>query len=216
MSSPVRSGRMDVTVGEDGLKRCLWGASTPEYRTYHDDEWGRPQGDDRRVYEKLCLEGFQAGLSWITILRKRDAFREAFAFFDPEIVAKFDETDVVRLLGDARIVRHRGKIEAAVSNARATTALQAENVSLAGLVWSHRPVRERVPSRMSELPSVTPESQALSKVLRGRGFSFVGPTTVYSTMQSLGVVNDHLKGCHWRTVIDRERLRFSIPDVAAP
>ncbi|HUA94656.1 MAG TPA: DNA-3-methyladenine glycosylase I [Acidimicrobiales bacterium] len=212
---PVRFDPVGLTTGEDGLERCSWGATTPDYRAYHDDEWGRPEGDDRRVYEKLCLEGFQAGLSWITILRKRDAFREAFAAFDPAAVATFGEADVSRLLADARIVRHRGKIEATIANARATIALQAEGVSLAGLVWSHRPATERVPGQFSELPSATPESRALSKALRSRGFSFVGPTTVYSTMQALGIVNDHLEGCHWRAVVGRQRSRFSIPAVNA-
>lgn len=202
---------MDVTLGEDGLLRCSWGDSTPEYRAYHDTEWGRPVGDDQRVYEKLCLEGFQAGLSWITILRKRDGFRDAFASFDPATVASFDDSDVNRLLADARIVRHRAKIGAAIANARATVALQSEGGTLARLVWSHQPARRTLPIRMSDLPAVTPESKELAKTLRAHGFAFVGPTTVYSAMQSLGVVNDHLRDCHWRTVVDQERSRFTIP-----
>ena len=204
---------MELTTGDDGLARCSWGASTPELLAYHDNEWGRPVGADDRVYEKLCLEGFQAGLSWLTILRKRDAFREAFASFDPAVVANFDDADVDRLLADPRIVRNRAKIVATIANARAAMDLRAQGLSLAGMVWSHRPARAHAPKRLADLPSSTPESKALSKVLRGRAFAFVGPTTVYSTMQSVGVINDHLKGCHWRTVIDDELLRFSIPAV---
>lgn len=202
---------MDVT-GDDGLARCSWGAATPEYRAYHDTEWGRPVGDDSRVYEKLCLEGFQAGLAWITILRKRQGFRDAFASFDPATVARFDETDIERMLADTRIVRHRQKIAAAISNARATMELHDQGVSLAGLVWSHRPRDARPPRLMADLPSSTPGSTALSKELRGHGFAFVGPTTVYAAMQGLGVVNDHLKGCHWRAVVETERSTFSIPE----
>lgn len=202
----------DIVVGDEGLSRCAWGASTPEYRAYHDDEWGRPVGDERRIYEKLCLEGFQSGLSWITILHKREGFRSAFASFDPDAVARFDDADVSRLLADARIVRHRAKILAAITNARATIALRDAGTSLAALVWRHRPAdRVDPPESMSELASITPESTALSAELRRRGFAFVGPTTVYSTMQSLGVVNDHLRGCHWRDVVDAERAKFAIP-----
>jgi DNA-3-methyladenine glycosylase I len=201
----------DLTVGEDGLVRCAWGASTPEYRLYHDTEWGRPVGDDNRMYEMLCLEGFQAGLSWLTILRKRDGFRDAFAGFDPTVVASFQIADVDRLAADARIVRHRGKIAAAVTNAQATLALWDEGISLAGLVWHHRPAGLRVPRRLSDLPPTSPEAKALSAELRRRGFAFVGPTTVYAAMQALGVVNDHLEGCHGRAVTERDRAGFAIP-----
>jgi DNA-3-methyladenine glycosylase I len=200
-----------VLAGEDGRTRCAWGSSTAEYRDYHDLEWGRPVGDENRIYEKLCLEGFQSGLSWITILRKRPAFREAFAGFDPARVAVFGPEDVERLLCDAGIVRHRGKIEAAVKNARAIQGLHAEGVSLAGLVWSHRPVQESAPLVVGDVPPSTDESKALSKELRKRGFAFVGPTTVYSAMQSLGVVNDHFAGCDWRVVCEEERSRFGVP-----
>lgn len=203
----------DLTVGDDGFARCPWGASSAEYRAYHDDEWGRPQGDDSRVYEKLCLEGFQAGLSWITILRKREAFREVFAGFDPEVVARFGDDDVDRLVTDARIIRHRGKITAAVTNARATVALWDQGISLAGLVWQHRPEVLVVPRRMSDLVPTSAEAKALSKDLRKRGFAFVGPTTAYAAMQALGIVNDHLEGCHWREVVEGERLGFAIPTV---
>jgi DNA-3-methyladenine glycosylase I len=209
MSESSRS--VEVVVGDDGLARCPWGASSSEYRAYHDDEWGRPVGDDDRVYEKLCLEGFQAGLSWLTILRKRDAFRRAFAAFDPEVVARFDGADVDRLVGDPRIVRHRAKIVAAITNAKATVALRTSGIPLAALVWRYRPAAEEPRVRTSDVPSSTPESVALSKTLRRHGFTFVGPTTVYAAMQSLGVVNDHLVGCHWHEVDESERRRFEIP-----
>ena len=200
-----------MIVGDDGVARCAWGAGAPEYRRYHDTEWGWPVGEDNRIYEKLCLEGFQSGLAWITILRKREGFRRAFAGFDPAVVARFGAADIERLVGDAAIVRHRGKISAAVSNARAVMELQAEGVSLAGLLWSFRPESNPVPKRMSDLPSSTPESKALSRELRRRGFSFVGPTTAYAAMQSLGVVNDHLNGCHFRSVAENARKAFRVP-----
>jgi DNA-3-methyladenine glycosylase I len=161
----------------------------------------------------LCLEGFQAGLSWLTILRKREAFREVFAGFDPVKVAGFDEADVQRLLADARIIRNRGKIEATIKNARATVALADEGISLAGLVWQHRPAPRQAPVRLGEIPATTAEAKALSSELRRRGFGFVGPTTVYAAMQSLGVVNDHVEGCHWRDIAEQELRRFDIPNV---
>lgn len=198
----------DVVVGEDGLARCGWGASSPEYRTYHDDEWGRPVGEDDRVYEMLCLEGFQAGLSWSTILHKRAGFHDAFAGFDPTVVARFTDSDVDRLMEDARIVRNRAKILATVTNARSTIALRDQGLSLAALVWRFRTKTTRAPQRLQELASTTAESSALSKELRRNGFAFVGPTTVYSTMQAIGVVNDHFKGCHWRDVVEAERAQF--------
>lgn len=201
----------DLIVGEDGLARCSWGASTREYLAYHDGEWGRPVGDEARIYEKLCLEGFQAGLSWLTILRKRQGFRRAFASFDPAVVAGFGEEDVKRLLGDAGIVRHRAKILAAVTNARATLALREEGDSLAALVWRHRPEPSPAPEQLADVPATTPESKSLSAELRRRGFAFVGPTTVYAAMQSLGVVDDHLRGCHWREAVEAERAAFVAP-----
>lgn len=203
-----------LLVGEDGRSRCAWGASTVEYRAYHDLEWGRPVGDEVRIYEKLCLEGFQAGLSWITVLRKRPAFRRAFAGFDPEKVAGFGPPEVEALLADAGIVRHRGKIEAAITNARAVMALHSRSLSLVGLVWSHRPATEKAPAAPGDLQSSTAESKALSRELRRSGFSFVGPTTVYSAMQSLGVVNDHLTGCEWREQCEEERRRFAVPPLS--
>jgi len=200
----------DVVIGQDGLARCPWGGSSPEYQRYHDEEWGRPVGDDDRVFEKLCLEGFQAGLSWLTILRKRDDFRRAFASFDPTPVAGFDEGDVERLMSDASIVRNRAKITATIDNARATLRLRQDGVSLAALLWSHRASAPR-PRTVSEIPSSTDESKALSAELRRHGFRFVGPTTVYAALQSLGVVNDHLEGCHFGGVAEAERARFRPP-----
>jgi DNA-3-methyladenine glycosylase I len=209
----------DVVRGEDGVRRCSWGASPPEYAAYHDDEWGRPVTDDTRILEKLCLEGFQSGLSWITILRKREGFRRAFAGFDPATVADLDGRDVERLLTDAAIVRNRGKIEATIANATATAELQREGGSLATVVWSFAPsstARRRVPRALSDIPSVTEESAALSKELRRRGFRFVGPTTAYAAMQSLGLVNDHLSGCAARSQCDEARRALPASLLAPP
>jgi DNA-3-methyladenine glycosylase I len=190
--------------GDDGVVRCAWGDSAPEYRPYHDDEWGRPVTDDRRLFEKLCLEGFQSGLSWLTILRKREAFRAAFAGFDFTEVARFGDRDVERLLADAAIVRHRGKIEATIANARATLALREAGTPLPQLVWSHRPTDGHAPGSPADWQASTPESAALSKQLRAAGFRFVGPTTVYATMQACGVVNDHLADCIVRAEVEEE------------
>jgi DNA-3-methyladenine glycosylase I len=184
-----------LAEGSDGRPRCRWGASTVDYERYHDEEWGRPVRDDRGLYERMVLEGFQSGLSWLTILRKREHFRAAFANFEIEAVAAFGERDVARLLADAGIVRHRGKIEAAIANARAAAAMHAAGESLAELIWSHAPARRRAPRTLDDLPAVTPESTALAKELKRRGFRFVGPTTAYATMQACGLVNDHLAGC---------------------
>jgi DNA-3-methyladenine glycosylase I len=199
--------QIGVARGEDGRKRCGWCMSAPDYVAYHDDEWGRPVTDDVLVYEKICLEGFQSGLSWLTILRKREGFRRAFAGFAPEVVAGFGPKDVRRLLGDAGIVRHRGKIEATIVNARATLRAQERHGSLAALVWSFEPPRRRgrAPRVLGDLASVTPESTALSKALKQLGFRFVGPTTAYAAMQSLGLVNDHLAGCYARAECERDR-----------
>jgi DNA-3-methyladenine glycosylase I len=184
-------------------QRC-WSSADPAYVEYHDREWGRPVTDERGLYERLCLEGFQSGLSWLTILRKREAFRAAFAGFEPEAVAEFGPRDVERLLGDAGIVRHRGKIEAAMANARATLALREAGTPLPELVWSHRPADGRAPQTPADWRATTPESEALSKKLRAAGFRFVGPTTVYATMQACGVVNDHLADCIVRDEVERE------------
>jgi DNA-3-methyladenine glycosylase I len=182
-------------------KRC-WTTGDPSYVAYHDDEWGRPVLDERGLLERLCLEGFQSGLSWLTILRKRENFRAAFAGFEPERVARFGERDVKRLLGDAGIVRHRGKIEAAIANARGTLALREHGTPLPELVWTHRASPKRVPRGPRDWVSTTPESVALSKTLKRAGFRFVGPTTVYAAMQACGVVNDHLAGCFVRADVD--------------
>jgi DNA-3-methyladenine glycosylase I len=197
--------------GPDRLARCSWCLSAPDYLAYHDEEWGRPVVDDTRLLEKLCLEGFQAGLSWLTILRKREAFRRALAGFDRVALARFGARDVTRLLGDATIVRHRGKIEAAIANARAACQVAEAEGSLAALVWRFEPspasrprrLTGRVLARLTE----TRESVALSRELKRRGFRFVGPTTAYAFMQAMGLVNDHLEGCHVRDAVERERVR---------
>ncbi len=204
-----------VVVGDDGVPRCSWGAGSPEYRAYHDEEWGMPVADDRRLFEKLCLEGFQSGLSWLTILRKREAFRRAFAGFDPAAVARYGTRDVERLLGDASIVRHRGKIEAAIENARRYLELVEAEGSLAAFVWRFEPERATRPARLSrdvllELAQ-TPESRALAGELRRRGWRFVGPTTAYAFMQSVGIVNDHLDGCAARERCAAARAAFEPP-----
>jgi DNA-3-methyladenine glycosylase I len=174
------------------------------YLAYHDEEWGRPVTDERGLLERFCLEGFQSGLSWLTILRKRENFRAAFDGFDPEHVARFGKRDVERLLRDAGIVRHRGKIEAAIANAQGTLALRQAGTPLEELVWSHRPKRKAAPRSLKDLPPTTPESAALSKELKRAGFRFVGPTTVYAAMQACGVVNDHLASCFVRAKVQQE------------
>jgi DNA-3-methyladenine glycosylase I len=194
-----------LAEGPDGKPRCRWGVSAPDYVAYHDEEWGRPVTDDRGIYERLTLEAFQSGLSWLTILRKRENFRAAFDAFDFERVARYRDRDVRRLLGDAGIVRNRAKIEAAIANAAATRDLVAKGESLAAIAWGHRPERERAPSPTGELPATTPESKALAKELKRRGFRFVGPTTAYAAMQACGLVNDHVAGCWVRAEVERLR-----------
>ena len=184
-------------------KRC-WTTTDQAYLAYHDEEWGRPVTDERGLLERFCLEGFQSGLSWLPILRKRENFRSAFASFDPETVARFGSRDIARLLKDAGIVRHRGKIEAAIANAGATVALRETGTTLPQLVWSHRPKRPRVPRSRKDWQASTPESVALAKALRSAGFRFVGPTTVYAAMQACGVVNDHVANCFVRAEVQRE------------
>jgi len=186
----------DTVTGADGRLRCGWSGATPVYLAYHDDEWGVPQRDEVRLFEKLCLEAFQSGLSWLTILRKRDAFRAAFAGFAPERVAAFGRSDVERLLADRGIVRNRAKVEAAIANARATLELPD---GLSPLLWSFAPdpATRRRPRSFAEVPPTTPESTAMARELRRRGFRFVGPTTAYALMQACGLVDDHLVGC-WR------------------
>jgi DNA-3-methyladenine glycosylase I len=186
----------------DGVRRCGWCAATPAYRDYHDHEWGFPVSDERRLFEKLCLEGFQAGLSWLTILNKRAAFRLAFADFDAERLTAFDAADVARLLGDAGIVRHRGKIESAINNAGRVIELRREFGSLARYAWRYEPAPDARPSRLTlqalRAQTTSAESIAMSNDLKKRGWSFVGPTTVYAFMQAMGLVNDHIDGCHAR------------------
>ena len=206
---------ISVIAFPDGRRRCGWCAASPEYVAYHDDEWGRPVTDDVRLFEKLCLEGFQAGLSWLTILRKREAFRRAFVGFEPARVARFGARDVRRLLGDAGIVRHRGKIEAAIGNARALVEVVGAEGSLAQLAWRHEPPGSSRPRRLTPAALLslteTPESRALSRALKGYGFRFVGPTTVYAFMQAMGLVNDHLDGCDLRADVERDRARLVRP-----
>jgi DNA-3-methyladenine glycosylase I len=202
-----------IVIGEDGVHRCAWSGSAPEYRAYHDMEWGFPVGDDVRLFEKLSLEGFQAGLSWLTILRKRPAFRDAFAGFDFERVARFGERDVARLLGDAGIVRHRGKIEAAINNAQRAVELVDAERSIAHYVWSFEPERRPAGLTRAELAAFTTsqESKALAKDLKRRGWRFVGPTTVYAFMQAMGLVNDHIAGCHAYASAEAARREFARP-----
>jgi len=187
-------------VGDDGLARCPWGDAPADMRRYHDDEWGRPIRGDRPIFERLSLEGFQSGLSWLTILRKRDNFRAAFADFDSSVVAQYDEADIQRLLADTGIVRHRGKIEAVIANAQVLTDWQraeGEGV-LDARVWASAAPAARPPQTLVDLPSSSAESTALSRDLKRRGWRFLGPTTAYAALQAIGVVNDHLAGCHVR------------------
>ena len=204
--------------GTDGARRCAWCQATPAYQHYHDHEWGYPVTDDRRLFEKLCLEGFQAGLSWLTILNKREAFRAAFANFDAQRIARFGERDVARLMADAGIVRHRGKIESTINNAKRVIELREAFGSLSAYAWRFEPARDQRPKRLTlaalKAMTTSPESVAMSKDLKQRGWSFVGPTTVYAFMQAMGLVNDHLDGCHVR-----EAARAAprpLPDVPRP
>jgi DNA-3-methyladenine glycosylase I len=202
-----------MTTGGDG--RCWWAGDDPRYVAYHDDEWGMPVADDARLFEKLCLEGFQSGLSWRTILYKRDAFRAAFAGFDIERVARFTPRHVERLLQDAAIVRHRGKIESTINNAKRARELIAEAGSLAAYVWRYEPKPSTRPHAITRAAlaamATSPESIALSKDLKRRGFTFVGPTTVYAFMQAMGLVNDHVEGCPGRERAARARKSFKVP-----
>jgi DNA-3-methyladenine glycosylase I len=204
-----------LKTGEDGLVRCFWAGDLPDYQTYHDREWGRPVTDDRRLFEKICLEGFQSGLSWLTILRKRENFRAAFAGFDLATVAGFGEADVQRLLQDAGIVRHRGKIESTINNARRALDLVEEKGSLAAFFWSFEPKAEQRPQTLDHatvaaMPK-TDISTRISKELKKRGWTFVGPTTVYAFMQAMGLVNDHIEGCHCRAAVETERAALRRP-----
>lgn len=196
-------------TGDDGVTRCWWPGDAPDYIAYHDVEWGRPVTDDIRLFEKICLEGFQSGLSWLTILRKRENFRAAFAGFDPAAVAAFDEADVERLLGDAGIVRHQGKIRSTINNAGRALELIEERGSLAAYFWDREPQGiEGARDADTPVPATTATSVAIAKDLKKRGWSFVGPTTVYAFMQAMGLVNDHIDGCVTRAecAADREAL----------
>jgi DNA-3-methyladenine glycosylase I len=183
----------DALAGPDGLLRCPWALSTEDYVSYHDQEWGRPVHGEQALYERLCLEAFQSGLSWITILRRREGFRRAFAGFDPAVVAAFDEADVERLMADPGIIRNRAKVLASIGNARAVLELDG---GLDELIWSFAPAAGPRPKRSADVPAVTPESTALAKELKRRGLRFVGPTTAYALMQACGLVDDHLADCH--------------------
>jgi len=204
-----------IRVGADGRPRCWWPGDDPLYVAYHDDEWGRPVGDDLPLFEKLCLEGFQSGLSWLTILRKRPNFRAAFAGFDPAVVAEFGDEDVGRLMADAGIVRNRAKILATINNARRYAALVSETGSLAAYLWSFEPDAASRPAALDHQTlmtyGVSAESRALSTDLRRRGWAFVGPTTAYAAMEAMGIVNDHLDGCWARPEIERARAEFRRP-----
>ena len=204
-----------LVEGADGKARCFWCGAHDDYVAYHDAEWGRPVADDRRLFEKICLEGFQSGLSWLTILRKRDKFRAAFADFDFERVAAFGARDVERLVGDAGIVRHRGKIESTINNARRAVEMAEREGSLARWFWSWEPPAEERPERVTRAAVMemakTPTSTAMSKELKRRGWSFVGPTTAYAFSQAMGLVNDHVEGCHARAAVERERNTFRRP-----
>jgi DNA-3-methyladenine glycosylase I len=195
--------------GADGRRRCQWCRATAEYVVYHDSEWGFPVDEDRRLFEKLSLEGFQSGLSWLTILRKRENFRAAFANFEMEAVAAFGEADVERLLGDAGIVRHRGKITAVIGNARRACELVAREGSLAKFVWRYEPRPEDLAEPL--IAATSPESVAMSKELKKRGWKFVGPTTVHAFMQAMGLINDHAEGCWTRAEVETARAKFQRP-----
>lgn len=204
-----------LITGEDGLTRCFWHGGLEDYRRYHDEEWGRPVTDDFRLFEKICLEGFQSGLSWLTILRKRENFRAGFAGFDFHKVALFDDADIARLLADAGIIRHRGKIVSTINNARHAVDLKAEFGSLARYFWSFEPGPEERPASMDyetlRANPTSPTSVRLSKDLKKRGWSFVGPTTVYAFMQAMGMVNDHIEGCCCRPQVEQLRAEFVRP-----
>ncbi len=210
---------MELVSGEDGRQRCGWAEPHADYRAYHDFEWGRPVVDDVRLFEKICLEGFQSGLSWLTILRKRENFRRAFRDFDFEAVARFNARSVARLLDDPGIVRHRGKIEATIHNARRACELRDSKGSLAAYLWGFEPGKQDRPRRLgpATLRTLTESeaSRALARDLKQRGWRFVGPTTVYAFMQAMGMVNDHLEGCVYRRVVDSERRKLVRPSGAA-
>jgi DNA-3-methyladenine glycosylase I len=211
----MANSKSGAITGEDGVGRCWWSAGDPALERYHDLEWGRPVGDDRRLFEKMCLEGFQAGLSWLTILRKREHFRRAFQAFDIQAVARFNARSVERLLGDAGIVRNRAKIEAVITNARQCLDLIDEVGSLAAYVWAYEPDLRSRPRRLDRAAlmrlTASDEAAAMSKDLKRRGWAFVGPTTLYAFMQAMGLVNDHVDACHFHGIVERARADFVRP-----
>jgi DNA-3-methyladenine glycosylase I len=206
-----------INAGEDGITRCWWGSEYQDYGHYHDQEWGRPSQNDFQLFEKICLEGFQSGLSWITILRKRENFRKAFAEFDFNKIAKFDSDNIDMLLENKGIVRHRGKIEATLNNAHRAIELVHEYGSLAAYIWQWEPASSEPHVGKGEynypIPSITKTSQLLSKDLKKRGWKFFGPTTAYAFMQAMGLVNDHIEGCAFRKIVEGERLKFKKPKI---
>ena len=220
MQAPALEPGLFADPAQPTLARCAWCAASAAYRHYHDLEWGRPVADERRLFEKLCLEGFQAGLSWLTILNKRENFRLAFSGFDAGQMANYGAADVERLLGEPGIVRHRGKIESAINNARRVLELRAEFGSLAAYAWGYEASGDPRPARISQatLSGVTTSaaSHSMSRDLKRRGWSFVGPTTVYAFMQAMGLVNDHLEGCHVREAALAERREFTLPAPVTP
>ncbi len=211
MESKRNRKSVDVQIDTDGRARCWWCGNDHDYQHYHDTEWGEPVADDRRLFEKICLEGFQCGLSWLTILRRRPAFRTAFLDFDFEAVARYTTADVNRLVCDESIIRHRGKIEAAIHNATRAIEMRDTEGSLATFFWRFEPARSPVPKRRDDVPAVTDESKSLSRELKRRGWKFVGPTTCYAFMQSMGIVNDHIRGCADRERIEQLRSVFTRP-----
>lgn len=218
MTTPAQhqaAERRGLFIADDGVPRCHWCRATPGYQHYHDHEWGFPVTDDRRLFEKICLEGFQAGLSWLTILNKRESFRAGFANFEAEQVVRFTAKDVERLLGDAGIVRHRGKIESTINNAQRVLEMRAEFGSLAAYAWGHEPPARSRPKKLTHealiAMTTSPEAIAMSKDLKKRGWSFVGPTTVYAFMQAMGLVNDHREGCASRDAALQARAAMTPP-----
>lgn len=206
----------DIYIALDGTRRCYWCGSDERYEAYHDHEWGQPVAEDRALFEKLCLEGFQAGLSWLTILRKRRAFREAFAHFEIPIVATFGPNELARLMANPGIVRNRMKIDAAIHNAQCTLQIIEEFGSFAAYLWQFEPPKSERPERVTRqsIPTTTPSAEALAKALKKRGFRFVGPTMLYSLMQSVGMVNDHVEACDSRLKIRAARKEFQRPQIA--
>ncbi|TWU57848.1 DNA-3-methyladenine glycosylase I [Rubripirellula reticaptiva] len=207
----MMTNRRGTQIGDAAVDRCWWCGSDPQYIQYHDREWGVPVADDTRLFEKVCLEGFQAGLSWLTILRKRDSFREAFDGFDPQRVCRFDQAKVDQLVNNASIVRHRGKIRSAINNAARAIEVGEEFGSLATFLWSFEPKHHRSPKLRSDVNAITEESTNLSKALKKRGWTFVGPTTCFAMMQAMGMVNDHLRTCYCWERIEDARKTFVRP-----